>query len=133
LASRIVTYWCITWLLVFTLTIVARLLLADLSFSVLAGQIISDFWFPVLISVFLIPIVVWDSYRFSNRIAGPIPRINRQLRRMADNEPVELLQIRENDLCHELVHNVNEVIRNFPQQPVAHATRERREPLEAVH
>lgn len=109
LAKRIIMYWCITWLLVFSLPIVVRTLTADLPFELLAAEIINDFWFPIVVSLFLLPVIVWDSFRFSNRIAGPLRRVDNTLRQAIAEQPVESVEIREDDYCQDLVEGVNQL------------------------
>ena len=116
LARRIVTYWCLTWLLVFTLPILVRMFSENVPFQQLATQIIADFWFPIVMSVFMIPIVVWDSIRFSNRVAGPIYRITKTIRELAGQAPVRTLKIRQNDFCHDVVDAVNVLVDQHQQR-----------------
>lgn len=116
LARRIIMYWCVTWLLVFVLPIMVRMFTEQVPFGELARQIIADFWFPIAISIFLAPIVVWDSFRFSNRVAGPVLRIGRTIQQMADKDQVETVTLRKNDFCHGLADSVNQLIVNQPAQ-----------------
>jgi len=110
LARRIVTYWSGTWLVVFSLPILIRTFTNQLPFSQLATEIIGDFWFPIAISIFLLPIVVWDSFRFSNRIAGPVYRVNEAIREYGRMEASGAVKVREDDFCENLVDSVNELI-----------------------
>ncbi len=118
LARRIVLYWAVTWLLVFTLPIMVRALTGEMPFDQLARGIIADFWFPIAISIFLFPIVVWDSFRFSNRVAGPVFRINRTIGQLVDGEPIRPVTLRSGDFCCELADNVNRLIeQRSPETP----------------
>ncbi len=111
LAMRIVIYLCLTWLLVFSLPICVRLAFTNLPFDQLARSIVADFWFPICISLFLIPIVIWDSLRFGNRVAGPVYRISRTIGQIVDEQDVELIELRPQDFCKELTARVNQMIK----------------------
>ena len=127
LARRLVTYWGVTWLLVFSLPIVMRMLTERIPFDQLATQIITDFWFPIVISVLLIPIVVWDSLRFSHRVAGPISRIKKTVESISGGDKVRPIKLRKNDFCGPLADEVNKLI-----DSTASSSDERNETLETV-
>jgi hypothetical protein len=107
LSRRLLVYWCGTWLAIFAIPIVTRLMVSKLPFRVLASELVSDLWFPMVMSLLALPIVFWDSIRFSHRIAGPVKRIGNDMRRLADGEPVFPVKLRANDFCHELAENFN--------------------------
>ncbi len=130
LSRRLVTYWAFTWFLVFALPITVRMFSATLPFNELAREVMSDFWFPMLVSIFLLPIVIWDSLRFSNRFAGPAFRISRTIREMADDQPVRTISLRHKDFCGELAGSVNYLIDKRSGEP--DMTEPARESLEPV-
>ena len=112
LAKRLVMYWCITWLLVFILPICVRIWFKQVPFDQLATQLIADFWFPIVLSLMFLPIVAWDSIRFSNRIAGPVFRTERMAERLNAGEKVEALAIRKTDFCQKLISEFNILVTN---------------------
>lgn len=129
LSRRLITYWAGTWFAVFALPIMARMISEPMSFDQLCQGIISDFWFPMLVSILLLPIVAWDCIRFSHRAAGPIFRINRVIRDMSNGKPAQEIRLRSNDFCGELADNVNLLIeRQAAERESAH----RPESLEPV-
>ena len=132
LARRIVTYWGLTWLLVFSLPILVRMFTENVPFQQLATQIIADFWFPIVMSVFMIPIVVWDSIRFSNRVAGPVYRITKTVRELAGQSPVRTLKIRQNDFCHDMVDAVNVLVDQHQQRHADDSQLDSADSLETV-
>ena len=107
LSRRLLVYWCGTWLAIFAIPICARLIVSELPFNVLATELVSDLWFPMVMSLLALPIVFWDSIRFSHRIAGPIKRVANDLGRLADGEKVFPVKLRKNDFCHDLADNFN--------------------------
>jgi hypothetical protein len=72
-----------------------------------------DLWFhfgPVfLASLLLLPIIAFDSVRLSNRFVGPVLRIRRTLRALAQGEHVEPIRLRDNDFWQDLADEVNAV------------------------
>ena len=107
MAGRLLLYWCATWLAVFAFPIITQMFMADVSFQELASKMIHDLWFPMFMSLFLLPIVARDCVRFSNRIAGPVLRFKQTLRDINDGRAVRMIELRKDDFCHELVDEVN--------------------------
>ena len=63
---------------------------------------------PVLLSsVLLMPLVLLDSIRFSNRFVGPVFRLGRALERMADGQRVQNVQFRSDDFWYEYSQSFN--------------------------
>lgn len=112
LARRVLFYWGASWLLVFALPAVVRLAMGQMPFDQIIGNFFGEFWFPMAISVFLVPVIIRDSLRFGNRIAGPVYRINRTVTRMADGSPVRPVELRGNDYCNDLAFSLNRLIEN---------------------
>jgi hypothetical protein len=61
--------------------------------------------FVVLIA--MLPAVVYDSFRFSHRLAGPMVRLRSTVHRLAQGEEVEPLKFRQHDYWHELADDFN--------------------------
>jgi signal transduction histidine kinase len=110
LASRLLLYWCATWLAVFACPIMTQMFMTDVTFSELAKKMINDLWFPMFMSLFMLPIVARDCVRFSNRIAGPIWRLKQTLRDVNDGKLVRKLKLRKDDYCQELADEVNRIV-----------------------
>jgi len=73
-----------------------------------------DMWFhygPALVASFiLLPMVIVDIIRLSNRFAGPLVRLRRSMRAMARGEHVEPIRFRENDFWQEFAEEFNAVV-----------------------
>jgi hypothetical protein len=97
LATRLIGYWVFMWSLVFGLPIVMvfgyQLVATRLPVYELFTGIISDFWFPVVMSLLVAPIVIRDSIRFSHRVAGPLFRLHRDLGLFLDGKPVQAIRL----------------------------------------
>ncbi len=111
LSQRMLLYWCGTWLGIFAVPICVRFSLSSLPASQLATEMISDLWFPMMMSLLILPIVAWDCMRFSHRVAGPIFRISYEMGRLANGETVAPIRLRENDFCNDLADNFNQIIK----------------------
>ena len=61
--------------------------------------------FIVLIA--LLPVVIYDSLRLSNRIAGPTFRLQGALRELASGESFPSLKFRRRDFWHDLAEDLN--------------------------
>jgi hypothetical protein len=111
LASRLLTYWCATWFAVFAIPIMTQMfLMGDVSFKGLATRMIDDLWFPMMMSLLVLPIVARDCARYSNRVAEPIWRFKQTLRDLNEGKAVEAIQLRKDDYCHELADEFNRFV-----------------------
>ncbi len=61
----------------------------------------------ILASFLLLPIVLWDCLRVSNRFAGPIVRVRRTLQKIAEGEDVKPLSFRDGDFWQEFTDDFN--------------------------
>ena len=65
---------------------------------------------PAMIaSIMLLPIVVVDSARFSNRFVGPIFRLRGAMKRLANGEKVEPFQFRKDDFWRDVPDDFNRI------------------------
>ena len=112
LASRLLLYWCATWLAVFAVPTITQLFMSEVSPTKLAQKMINDLWFPMTMSLLMLPIVARDCVRFSNRIAGPIWRLRQTLRDVNNGQVVSPIKLRKDDFCHEVIDEVNRIVEN---------------------
>lgn len=77
------------------------------------GQESGRLWYhlaPYLVaSAVLFPIVVFSAIRFSNRFAGPMVRIRRTLKQLAQGETPRRLVLRKNDFWSDIAGDINEI------------------------
>ena len=70
-------------------------------------------------SVLLLPLVLLDCLRISNRFAGPMIRIHHTLQQLADGKESRPIQLRQRDYWQELAQSVNLVMeRGVKPQPM---------------
>jgi signal transduction histidine kinase len=71
-------------------------------------------WFsfrPVFLAAFLLlPLVIFDIIRFSNRFVGPILRLRRSMRQLARGEHVEPIKFRGTDFWQDFADEFNAVL-----------------------
>jgi len=126
LVSRVVLYW-VACLITITLML--------LCWRIITGPArmfythFNDMWFfygPALIASFLLlPLVVVDIIRLSNRFAGPLLRLRRCMRELARGEYVEPIEFRDDDFWHEMADEFNNVLKRVQGElPAAEPERE---------
>lgn len=71
----------------------------------------SSFGPALVASCVLLPLVVVDIIRVSNRFAGPLVRLRRSMRALAQGEEVRPLQFRQGDFWQEFADEFNAIIR----------------------
>ena len=75
---------------------------------------------PVAIaSLFLLPILIIDIVGLSNRFAGPIYRLRRSMRQLADGEPVAPVKFRDNDFWTDFAGDFNRLLARIQPPPLA--------------
>lgn len=80
---------------------------------------LDDMWFhygPALIASFLLlPMVIVDIVRLSNRFAGPMLRLRRSMRQLVRGEHVEPIQFRDADFWREFADEFNAMVAKVQQ------------------
>ncbi len=117
LSRRLLIYWCGTWLAIFALPICVRLLVNQMPPTQLASELLSDMWFPMMMSLLMLPILFWDNIRFSHRIAKPMALISDGMRSLSNNQSVAPIQLGEEDFCHEMAENFNRMVKTCSASP----------------
>jgi hypothetical protein len=73
-----------------------------------------DMWFfygpPAVASFLLLPLVIVDIIRLSNRFSGPMLRLRRSMRALARGEHVTPIEFRESDFWHDFAEEFNQVV-----------------------
>lgn len=76
-------------------------------------SILDAAWYPLAISILVIPASVWYSIRFSNRIAGPVFHVKREMRKFSEGDAPRPVSLREGDFFVELAETWNACIARF--------------------
>ena len=117
LVVRVVFYWMMC-LLVITLML--------LCWRIVTGPArmfythFSDMWFfygpAAIASLVLLPLVIIDVVRFSNRFAGPLVRLRRAMRALAHGEAVQPIEFRDADFWQDFAREFNAVAARVQRQ-----------------
>ena len=107
---KIILYW-LACILFVTLPLLINATFRDPSkyFFQHSLAVFIEYW-PVYISLLcLLPLALFDSLRITNRIAGPIVRLQKQLDGILAGDAVKRMSFRDDDYWHELAVKVNKV------------------------
>ena len=108
LMIRVAVYW-LFWLLSISLMIICWNAYTGPSRRFL--ELVTDLYFrhgPALAaSLIVLPVVMMDALRMSNRFVGPIYRLRQGLRDLADGKPTQPINFRDNDFWRELGDEFN--------------------------
>ncbi len=63
----------------------------------------------IVVSCLFLPIVLLDNMRFSNRLAGPLLRLRKSLKKLADGDDVSDLHFRPGDYLIESSSHFNQI------------------------
>lgn len=124
LARRIVTHWCLFFALSLTALFGVEYVLADPSqaFSSYVEVIWGKYAFFILLMLAVIPTFVYDTIKLSNRFVGPIVRLRRSIRSLADGDTVPELRFREGDFWRELSDDFNRVASRLEHKSVCESS-----------
>ncbi|MSQ95282.1 MAG: HAMP domain-containing protein [Gemmataceae bacterium] len=74
---------------------------------------------PVLICLLLlVPIMAWDTIRFTHRLVGPLVRFRKTMQAMAQGEPVRPIKLRDGDYLLEMRDDFNKMLEELQKQGV---------------
>ena len=116
LARRLIIHWamfiCFAMVLAFCMQILGNPLQTFREHAERAWWIHGPFF---LILVALIPVFVRDSIKLSNRFAGPIYRIRKTIRIIAEGKPAPRLKFRDDDYWQDLAEEFNAMVQRLSQ------------------
>ena len=121
LIFRVIAYWVLCVVAISLMLLCWRIITgpARMPFTHL-----DDMWFhfgPALIaSFFLLPLVIYDIVRTSNRFAGPLFRLRRTMRQLANGEHVKPIRFRGSDFWQDLAEDFNAVARRVQGDETQH-------------
>lgn len=114
LAKRLVGYWCFAWLAVLLLAVIVASLFGvaveGVSVTEVITKMLSYFWLPILVSIMVLPILIRDCIRLSNRFTGPVLRLRRGLKALASGESADPIHLRKGDYWQETADDFNRVL-----------------------
>ena len=110
LVVRAILYWVVCLITITLMLLCWRILTGP---ARVFYRHFDDMWFyygpPLMASFLLLPVVVVDLVRFSNRFVGPFLRLRRSMRALARGEHVEPIEFRRGDFWKEFADEFNAV------------------------
>jgi hypothetical protein len=110
LIGRVILYWILSTLLLGIITVCWMVITDPLKMSYLEHI---DMWFFVgpicVVSVMVLPLIVIDVIRISNRFVGPILRLRRSMRDLAQGKNVDPITFRRDDFWRDFADDFNAV------------------------
>ena len=111
LLAHTAIYWCYCLL---SVTLIARCWVVFAHRPGSSAELFSTLWGyfgPALFgSILLLPLVLMDCLRLSNRFAGPMVRLRVAMHRLANGEPVKPVKLRDGDFWCEFAEDFNRVL-----------------------
>ena len=102
------SYWAFCLLSVTLMLLCYRITTGPVQpFFVHARELWYQFAPALLASTLLLPIVVMDCIRMSNKFAGPMFRLRNSMHTLAKGEPIGTIHFRENDFWCEMADDFN--------------------------
>jgi methyl-accepting chemotaxis protein len=75
---------------------------------------------PVIICLLvLVPVMAWDTIRFSHRLVGPLMRFRKTMQAIADGEAIRAIKLREGDYLTEVRDDFNKMLEELQKRGVA--------------
>ena len=108
LAMRAVMYWCCWLLAVAVVLCIWRTLSGP---RLLLHEYFVELWYQfapaIVVSILLLPLVVFDVLRFSNRFVGPVYRLKRSMKDARYGEVLSAIRFRDDDFWQDVANEFN--------------------------
>ena len=106
LTVRVVIYWMLCLVAIGTLLLLWRMVVRPLSpFDQQLYELWSIYRPAAVVSLLLLPIIVLDMLRLTNRFAGPVFRLRGAMRDLAQDKPVEPIEFRRGDFWRDFARD----------------------------
>lgn len=111
LILRIVGYWTASFITVICMLLTWSILSSGSSSNF--GERFSEMWdqfkLPLLAGILLLPLLVYDLVRMTNRFVGPLYRLRREMQILADGESPMRIQFRSDDFWQDIALDFNTI------------------------
>lgn len=110
LVTRVIMYWFVCLIGITLMLLCWRIMTGPPQMFAVHFE---DLWFnygpAVIASLLLLPLVIVDVLRLSNRFVGPLLRLRRSMRQLGRGEEVEAIEFRETDFWPEFADEFNAI------------------------
>ncbi len=114
LVARVVMYWGVCLITITLMLLCWRIVTGP---ARMFYTHFNDMWFfygPAAVASFLLlPLVIVDIIRVSNRFTGPMLRLRRSIRELARGDHVEPIEFRDGDFWHDFAEEFNTLLRRM--------------------
>lgn len=133
LVTRMMLQWaCLLVAVVIALPVVRVILLGDIAkplperlhHAVVEGGVL------LIVFLLLLPYFMYDSFKLTNRFAGPMYRLQQTFRGQSRGKPFVPITFREGDYWHDAAEDFNAMMRRLEQQPAPPPTESEEEATE---
>jgi methyl-accepting chemotaxis protein len=108
LLRRVVAYWCMALVVMGGLAFVQILFESrQAPLPIVLNRTLLAFGPALIAGIVVLPLILIDAMRFSNKFAGPIHRFRREMKRLADGESYDTITFRPGDFWSELATEFN--------------------------
>lgn len=74
---------------------------------------------PVILCLLvLVPIMAWDTFRFTHRLVGPLVRFRKTMQAITDGEAVRPIKLRDGDYLTEMRDDFNKMLDELQKQGI---------------
>ena len=110
LIARVVFYWALCLVAGIQVTVCQIIVThPPQSLFELVSRLSSQYGLVLVVSLLLLPLVLADFVRVTNRVAGPMVRLRRAMKDLARGESTQPIRIRENDFWSDFVDDFNKL------------------------
>ena len=107
---RVTLYWLVSVAVLALLAAVQVVLSSNaVGYEVLVGRVLTAFGPALIASVIVLPLLLFDSVRFSNKFAGPMFRLRTEMQNLAETGQGTPLKFREGDFWYDLANSYNAI------------------------
>lgn len=116
LAGRMLAYWAACVLFITIPLLIGRTLVEPQTyFFEQLGAVWRQFGPVLTCTIVILPLLLYDMVKFTNRFAGPMFRLRREMRRLAAGEPVRPMRFRESDFWQQFAVSFNQIAERLQQ------------------
>ena len=109
-AKRMVFHWVTFFFAASLILPLWHLILTGDISTPLSTKIFTDGVVLLVALASLLPYFIWDTIKYTNRITGPMYRIQRELRALAQGENAQPIKLRKGDFWHEVAEDFNAML-----------------------
>lgn len=110
LLRRVAFYWIVSLVLMSLLACIQiGMSSPSASFGLKLSRVLMAFGPSLITAVLILPLVLVDCIRYSNRFAGPMHRLMKHAKQLADTGQAEPITFREGDFWYDLADQFNRI------------------------